>query len=133
MSAVSFYDASTEGFYHGLLLGISAVMNQYYELTSNREAGEGRYDIQLNPKTGNLPGIVIEIKSLTAKQTDKEEMDTALEKLARKGMQQIGLKQYCNELQKKGCNRIICMGVAFCGKHCRIVYNIIRSSLMGNE
>ena len=37
MSAVSFYDASTEGFYHGLLLGMSAIMNQHYDLTSNRD------------------------------------------------------------------------------------------------
>lgn len=120
MSAVSFYDVSTEGFYHGLLLGISAVMNQYYDLTSNREAGEGRYDIQLKPQNKRLPGFLIEIKSLAVKQTEKEEVDGTLERLAQKGLQQIQQKQYVVELQQEGCDRIICLGVAFGGKQCRI-------------
>lgn len=120
MSAVSFYDASAESFYHGLLLGISAVMNQYYDLASNREAGEGRYDIQLKPKNKRLPGFLIEIKSLAAKQAGQEDMDAVLEKLAQRGLQQIEQKHYFVELQQERCDRIICLGVAFCGKQCRI-------------
>lgn len=120
MSAVSFYDTSAESFYHGLLLGISAVMNRYYDLASNREAGEGRYDIRLKPKNKRLPGFLIEIKSLAAKQAGQEDLDGALEELAHKGLRQIEKKHYFSELQQEQCSRIICMGVAFCGKQCRI-------------
>ena len=32
-------------------------------VTSNRESGEGRYDIQLKPVKKGLPGIIIELKA----------------------------------------------------------------------
>ena len=123
MSAVSFYDASTEGFYHGLLLGMSAIMNQHYDLTSNREAGDGRYDIQLKPKNRKLPGFLIEIKSLSKKQSDDADVEVMLEELAMKGLHQIEKKQYYNELKNDGCTKIICLGVAFSGKKCKVVYD----------
>ena len=43
--SISFYDAGAEGFYHGLVLGLIALLDQQYKITSNREFGEGRYDI----------------------------------------------------------------------------------------
>ena len=43
--AISFYDAGAEGFYHGLVLGLIAMMDNQYEIKSNRESGDGRYDI----------------------------------------------------------------------------------------
>lgn len=42
---VSFYDAGAEGFYHGLVLGLIALMDNQYKIKSNRESGDGRYDI----------------------------------------------------------------------------------------
>lgn len=80
ISAVSYNDASTEGFYHGLLLGMSAIMNQYYEVASNREAGEGRYDIQLKPRTSRFPGFLIEVKAASAKLTDNADIEKCREK-----------------------------------------------------
>ena len=50
LEAVSCYDTAGENFYHGLVLGLCAITNDRYHITSNREAGEGRYDIQLMPK-----------------------------------------------------------------------------------
>ena len=43
--SISFYDAGAEGFYHGLLLGMIALMDNQYKIKSNREAGDGRYEI----------------------------------------------------------------------------------------
>ena len=45
--SVSFYDAGAEGFYHGLVLGLIALMDNQYKIKSNRESGDGRYDISL--------------------------------------------------------------------------------------
>ena len=47
---VSFYDAGSEGFYHGLVLGLVALMDNHYKIKSNRESGNGRYDISLIPR-----------------------------------------------------------------------------------
>ena len=56
---ISFYDAGAEGFYHGLLLGLMALLDNQYKIRSNREAGEGRYDIGLIPKEKKYPGIIM--------------------------------------------------------------------------
>lgn len=43
--SISYYDSAAEGFYHGLTLGMIALMDDKYEIKSNRESGNGRYDI----------------------------------------------------------------------------------------
>ena len=60
---VSVYDAANkESFYHGLVLGMTAlVLNDYY-VESNRESGYGRFDIAIFPRKPNLPGVIIEFK-----------------------------------------------------------------------
>lgn len=100
---------------------MSAIMNQYYEVTSNREAGEGRYDIQLKPRTSKLPGFLIEIKTVLMKQMGHADIEKKLEELAQKGLQQIEQKQYISELKAAGCSKIIQLGVAFYKKKCRVV------------
>lgn len=64
---ISIFDESQEGFYQGLMLGLYAIMNNRYEVTSNRESGDGRYDIQMNPYNKSLPGILVELKVLNKK------------------------------------------------------------------
>ena len=39
-----------ERFYHGFVLGLMVELADRYEITSNRESGFGRYDIQLVPR-----------------------------------------------------------------------------------
>lgn len=51
---ISFYDAGTEGFYHGLLLGLVSLTDTQYKIKSNRESGDGRYDISLIPRNKNI-------------------------------------------------------------------------------
>ncbi len=46
--SISFYDAGAEGFYHGLVLGLIALMDNQYKIKSNRESGDGRYDNSLS-------------------------------------------------------------------------------------
>ena len=37
----------------------------------NREAGEGRFDLQLEPRDRALPGILMEFKAVSASEKDK--------------------------------------------------------------
>lgn len=62
INTISSFDYAYENFYHGLMLGICAIMNNLYYVDSNKESGHGRYDIQLRPINKKLPGIIIELK-----------------------------------------------------------------------
>lgn len=108
--SVSTFDTAGENFYHGFMLGICALFGNSY-VTSNRESGDGRYDIALSPKASNLPGIIIELKA--EKNCNKNE----LQELAKTALKQINDKKYDTELKSKGVKTIYKYGVAFSGKH----------------
>ena len=61
--SVSYYDTAKETFYHGLVLGLCVLFSDRYIVTSNRESGEGRYDIQLMPRKPGDPGFIFELKA----------------------------------------------------------------------
>lgn len=109
IQTVSCYDAAGENFYHGFVLGLCTVLEPY-QVTSNKESGLGRYDIQLKPKERHLPGILIELKA------KKDCSDTELKRLSQEALSQIREKQYDAELKAAGVTDIIRYGVAFSGK-----------------
>ena len=111
LESASNFDTAHENFYHGLVLGLCAIMDNRYEVTSNRESGAGRYDISLMPKTkGLLPGILIELKS------SKNGSSKQIQTLAQKALQQINEKQYDTLMRSRKISPIIKYGVAFSGK-----------------
>lgn len=110
IQSVSAFDAAGENFYHGFMLGVCALFGNSY-VTSNRESGDGRYDIALSPKVNNLPGIIIELKA--EKNCDENE----LQELAKTALKQINDKKYDTEPKSKGVKTIYKYGVAFSGKH----------------
>ncbi|MEE3420219.1 MAG: PD-(D/E)XK nuclease domain-containing protein [Lachnospiraceae bacterium] len=110
MSCVSSFDGSAEGFYHGLILGLVASMCSRYSIRSNREAGDGRFDLQLEPKTKLLPGFLMEFKAASA--SDKEKLSA----LADTALKQIDDRSYRTEMQGRGIQNIVCYGIAFAGK-----------------
>lgn len=110
IQSVSAFDAAGENFYHGFMLGVCALFGNSY-VTSNRESGDGRYDIALSPKVSNLPGIIIELKS------EKNCNENELQELAKTALKQINDKKYGTELKSKGVKIICKYGVAFSGKH----------------
>ena len=114
MQSVSSYDTVGENFYHGLVLGLCATLDNRFYITSNRESGEGRYDICLCPKDGKLPGILIELKA--AKDCPEDE----LKQLAEKALAQIDSRKYETELTVKCVRNILKYGVAFSGKRVQI-------------
>lgn len=109
VQSVSTFDTAGENFYHGFMLGICALFGNSY-VTSNRESGEGRYDIQLSPKTDNLPGIIIELKAV------KDCDDQRLKVLAQTALKQINDKKYDTEMKTNGVKTIYKFGVASSGK-----------------
>ncbi len=113
MQSASSFDTAGENFYHGFMLGLCALLGGSF-VSSNRESGDGRYDIQLKPTNKNLPGILIELKAA------KECSGTQLKKLSEKALQQIIDKKYDTELSAAGIQTIYKYGVAFCGKNVEI-------------
>lgn len=109
LQSVSVFDTAGENFYHGFMLGICALFGNSY-VTSNRESGEGRYDLQLSPKQDHLPGILIELKA------GKNCNDKELKGLAEAALRQMISKKYDTELKTKGVKTIYQFGVAFSGK-----------------
>ena len=114
LQAISFHDAAGEAFYHGLILGMCAITDNSYRITSNREAGEGRFDIQMLPLQPSLPGILIELKA------EKNCTQSQLEELAQKALRQINKRKYSAELQAVQAPAVIKLGIAFSGKKARI-------------
>lgn len=110
LQTISFHDAANETFYHGLILGLCAMLDNRYHIASNREAGNGRFDIQMLPLDKKLPGILIELK--TAKDCKEEQ----LEELAETALNQINNRQYHAEMNAQGVKEILKYGIAFSGK-----------------
>lgn len=108
--SVSFYDAGAEGFYHGLVLGLIALMDNQYKIKSNRESGDGRYDICLIPRKHRYPGVIMELK------WKKNLRGDYLDKLAEEALSQIDEMGYDSELKEEGIYNILKMGIAFSGK-----------------
>lgn len=111
---ISFYDAGAEGFYHGLVLGLIALMDNQYKIQSNRESGDGRYDIGLIPRTNCYPGILIELKWKRRLEAE------ALDALAEEALDQIDQKRYDSEMKAVGIKDIMKFGIVFSGKRVRI-------------
>lgn len=108
--SISFYDAGAEGFYHGLVLGLIALMDNQYKIKSNRESGDGRYDISLFPREGRYPGIIMELKWKKDLSADE------LSGLADEALIQIDEKRYDAEMKEDGIQDILKFGIAFSGK-----------------
>ena len=117
LKSISYYDGLQENYYHGLLLGMSIIFENMYYPLSNRESGEGRYDIELRPKNPSMPGIIIEIKAV-AKGSEER-----LQEIARMALEQIESKKYDTEMSMQGITKIYKYGIAFCGKKVELAVN----------
>ena len=114
ISCISYFDTASESFYHGMMLGLLACLSQTYRITSNRESGKGRFDIQMEPLIDNLPTVIIELK------VSKEGSEEKLKARAQEAIRQINEKQYGAGLG----TGILKYGIAFCGKDVEIETSI---------
>ena len=108
--SISFYDAGAESFYHGLVLSLIALMDNQYKIKSNRESGDGRYDISLIPRENRYPGIIMELK------WKKDLNEDELIKLADQALTQIDNNRYDAEMKEDGIQDVLKFGIAFSGK-----------------
>ena len=113
-SSISFYDSGTEIFYHGLMLGLLALLDTQYRIKSNRESGDGRYDISLIPREKGYPGIIMELK------WKKNLTERELAGLAVTALNQINEMRYDAEMREYGIQKILKFGVAFSGKKVKV-------------
>lgn len=110
LKSISSMDGVNEEFYHGMMLGLCAVLGNRYRVRSNRESGLGRFDIQLMPLVNGIPGFIFEFKHTSDAHVD-------LGSLAEKALQQIDEKKYDTELRDAGIDSIVKIGIAFQGKN----------------
>ena len=94
-----------------------ALMDNQYKIKSNRESGDGRYDISLIPREKRYPGIIMEIKWKSNLNED------ALEILAEDALAQIDNMRYDTEMMEEGIENILKLGIAFSGKKVNIKQN----------
>ena len=109
IGSVSSFDGTGESFYHGMMLGLCAILSDRYRIRSNRESGLGRFDIALIPASGSDPGFIFEFKY-----ADRDNAD--LDALADRALRQIAEKKYDTELCSLGVKKIVRTGIAFRGR-----------------
>lgn len=112
--SISYYDSGAEGFYHGLILGLIALTDNQYKIRSNRESGDGRYDICMIPRDEKYTGIIMELKA------ENGLNETELDILSSEALNQIDTKRYDMELRNDGVKNILKLGIAFSGKKVKI-------------
>lgn len=113
LHSISSMDGANEAFYHGMMLGLCAVLGNRYRVRSNRESGFGRFAIQLIPLITGISGFLFEFKHTNDAHAD-------LDALADSALRQIDDKKYDTELRSEGVNSIIKIGIAFRGKNARV-------------
>ena len=100
---------SKENFYHGILLGILGVKEEWY-VSSNQEAGEGYSDIFVETENSET-FILIEVKYAN---------DGNLDQACERALQQIEERKYDEELRENGADKILKYGIACYMKHCKV-------------
>jgi hypothetical protein len=111
----SFFDVKgqhPEKFYHGFVLGLIVSLADTHTVQSNKESGDGRYDVMLIPKDTTQLGLILEFKVA-------EEGDT-LREVAEQALKQISECGYETELRQKNIQNILKIGLAFKGKEVEI-------------
>ena len=108
-SMVSAFDTGAkESFYHGFVLGMTAVLVPDYEVQSNREAGYGRFDVAVFPKDTAKTGLLLDFKTA--------DHDAELADRAEAALKQIKERDYMAPFRARGIGQVHQYGVAFCGK-----------------
>lgn len=106
LKSISTMDGDNEAFYHGMMLGLCAVLGSQYKVRSNRESGLGRFDVELLPMMQGIPGFIFEFKHT-------KDINADLDSLANSALKQIDDMKYDTELKDFGVKNIVKIGIAF--------------------
>lgn len=108
LRSISYFD-NQESFYHGFLVGL---LNDY-EVVSNKESGNGRFDVCVLPE--NILGTVVLIECKHSISEDDLIND------AKEGARQIVEQKYLEEHRFKKYENAIGYGISFYKKQCYVV------------
>lgn len=108
LRSISYFD-NQESFYHGFLVGL---LNDY-EVVSNKESGNGRFDVCVLPE--NILGTIVLIECKHSISEDDLIDD------AKEGARQIVEKKYLEEHKFKKYENVIGYGISFYKKQCYVV------------
>ena len=108
-SSISYYD-SLESFYHGFMVGF--LQETEYEIQSNKESGEGRFDIALVPRRITRECIILECKHSKSVGTLIQDSQIAADQIVQKGYREIFIRQ--------GYPKVLGFGISFYRKQCYI-------------
>ncbi len=120
MQSGSYFDFNChtpEQIFHIFILGLVVGLRDKYIISSNKESGLGRFDVMFMPKDKNNAGIILEFKTSPTPQTLKDKADNALE--------QIKKRHYLQELKQHRLQKVLAIGLAFCGKEMDLVHENI--------
>ena len=129
LKATSYYD-DNESFYHGFMLMLLVTFGDNYEVTSNKEAGFGRYDLLLTKKDKSFAAI-FELKHTTRKEREKEieqgieQNITYLENLADIAIKQVKENKYYTDVVENGYKNINIYGIGFNTKNVELKFESI--------
>jgi hypothetical protein len=115
----SYFDTKgePENVYQSYVLGLLAIIGDDYIIKSNRESGEGRYDIMLIPHNKSRYGIVIEIKQIVrGKNENEQDFRDRIDKKIAEAKSQIDNNHYYKELVASKIKAIIKLPIIFAGK-----------------
>lgn len=104
-----YYDQRKENFYHGILLDILGVKEEWC-VFSNWETGDGYSDILIETENSEI-AILIEVKYA---------INGNLDQACERALEQIEEKRYDGELQENGIHKILKYGIACYKKRCRV-------------
>lgn len=108
LRSISYFD-NQESFYHGFLVGL---LNDY-EVVSNKESGNGRFDVCVLPE--NILGTIVLIECKHSISEDNLIDD------AKEGARQIVKQKYLEEHKFKKYENVIGYGISFYKKQCYVV------------
>jgi hypothetical protein len=114
-SYFDFGEKTPEQVFHALMLGLVVGFGGEWDISSNKEAGKGRYDLIMKPKIPGKKGIILEFKTTQSEKT--------LLRAARSALTQINKKNY---IQAFKTGEVLCIGIAFCGKELRYAHKTLQ-------
>lgn len=133
--SASNFDLLSENSYHMLLLGLCFGIEGYASPVSNREAGLGRFDIQICPDVASrlqpgrsLPLITVEVKFLASHEVpERNNLHERLHALANKALSQIADKGCDASADSARFAGRLRYGIAFCGKQVAVASSALDS------
>ncbi|MDE7211314.1 MAG: ATP-binding protein, partial [Lachnospiraceae bacterium] len=108
--SISFHDEA-EQFYHGFMVGVLGGIGEY-NISSNREAGDGRPDILMEPFDNCGSVLIFEFK--------KADKFGQMDALCDAALAQVEEKNYDAQSKEQGYENFIKYGICFCKKVCKV-------------